>query len=387
MNFIEIPVDHKKIGSNKKDLEVIETVKACRRTAAKLMEENRELEALEREIEALRTLRNFSDFDNVEFRAMLATLLFDLSEIHYTLKDYKQSEKELEVLFRVLENLLKHESDRFGQYHVMAMDLSTRILRSRKKTLDMLVKQQLNAGALYDKVNSGVVAAIDRLVESLRSIGEMLASTGDYRAALKFYTEAIRLSKKRTGRVARREIAMSIEMAKVMMRIRPMRPRARRLLEAVLPAAIAQETVELEEDIHALFELLNKDMEQEPKWRTFLVKLQQETKRLSDARKQKAEERKEKKAEKEALKAEKKAAKEAKKAEKAMKQAEKETKKAQHDLKKDKTQKAVKETAEALKETAKAQDSEARLESEIKKAEMDLEKLEAEETKLDGEKK
>lgn len=61
--------------------------------------------------------------------------------------------------------------------------------------MELLVKQQINAGVLYDKVNAGVSAATDRLIESLRNVGELLASTGDYRAALKFYSEAIKLSK------------------------------------------------------------------------------------------------------------------------------------------------------------------------------------------------
>lgn len=300
MKFIEIPVDLKGLNPQSKDYEVIDAVITCRRTAEELVAENRYMDAMERVVEGLRTLRDFSDYSSHDFRSLLAALLFDLSEIQFELKDYKQSEKELEVLFKVLEGLVKEDAERFGKYHVMAMELSTRILRSRKKTLDLLVKQQMNAGVLYDKVNSGVAAATDRLIESLRNVGELLASTGDYRAALKFYSEAIRVSKKRTGKVTRKEIKMTIEMAKIMMRVSSMRPRAKRLLEAVLPHAISLETIELEEDILALMQIIDTNIENEPVWKIFMHKAQKEAKgQLSKLRKkEKGEKKEEKKGEK-----------------------------------------------------------------------------------------
>lgn len=278
MTLVEIPLDLTGFDRNSKDAGIIEAALACRQTARELMEEGRHIDALERTVEALRTLRDFSDFDNKEFRALFACLLFDLSETHFALKDYKQSEKELEILFRVLEGLIKEDAARFGKYHVMAMELSTRILRSRKKTLELLVKQQINAGALYDKVNAGVSAATDKLVDSLRNVGQLLASTGDYRGAMKFYAEAIKISKKRSGRVNRKEVKMTIEMAKIMTRERQMRPRAKRLLNAVLPYAIALETIELEEDILAMLEIIDADFEREPAWKTMIHKITQAAK-------------------------------------------------------------------------------------------------------------
>lgn len=267
--MIELPVNLKKI-ENPKDREIAEAVVECRNTVSQLMTEERYMDAMERTVEGLRMLRDFSSYSDHEFRALLAGMIFDLAEIHFQLKDYKQSEKELDTLFKVLENLLKEDAERFGKYHVLAMELSTRILRSRKKAMELLVKQQINAGMLYDKVNAGVAAATDRLIESLRNIGELLASSGDYRASLKFYSEAIKLSKKRTGKVTEREIRMTIEMAKIMMRLRQMRPRAKRLLEAVLPHSIKMGAIQLEEDILALMEILDADDSSESAWKTFI---------------------------------------------------------------------------------------------------------------------
>lgn len=301
MIFIEIPVERKKIEKKSKDASIVEAVESCRKTAEQLVKDNRHIDALERVVEGLRELREFSTYESTEFRALLASLLFDLAELHFELKDFKQSEKELEVLFKVLENLIRDDAERFGRYHILAMELSTRILRSRKKTLELLVKQQMNAGMLYEKVNSGVVAATDKLVDSLRNIGELLASTGDYRAALKFYSEAIKISKKRAGRVTRKEVKMTLEMARIMMRMRQMRPRAKRLLNAVLPHAIALETIELEEDILALMEIIDADVEHEPAWKMFMHKVQ----KITPFKKKDAKDSKEPKEEKDSKKSKK----------------------------------------------------------------------------------
>ena len=170
----------------------------------------------------------------------------------------------------MLGRLAKEDSERYGEFHILAMELAARIIRSRKKTIELLVKQQIVTESLYEKVNAGVASATERLSESLRKVGEFTAASGAYKEALKFYSEAIRFSKKRSGRIGRKEIRMSIEMAEVMSRMKSMRQRAKRLLAAVLPHAIALETIELEEDIIALIEMIDKYEEQPSKWKTFM---------------------------------------------------------------------------------------------------------------------
>ncbi|MDE6399415.1 MAG: hypothetical protein K2L68_00960, partial [Muribaculaceae bacterium] len=161
-----------KFDKNSGDVAILKEALNCRDTAEQLIAEERYMDAMERTVAALKILRDFPDFYNVEFRAVLVALLFDLSEIHFALKNYKQSEKELEILFKVLDNLVKTDEQRFGKYHILAMELSTRILRSRKKAMDLLVKQQIDAGLLYEKVNAGVVAATDKLVYAVRNVGQ-----------------------------------------------------------------------------------------------------------------------------------------------------------------------------------------------------------------------
>ena len=266
------------------DARILETVVNQRKEALELFEAEEYNKVLDKTVESLKAMREFSDYGSMEFREAVVVLLFDLSEIHYALKDYKQSKKELEQIFKFLEPLLKLDADRFGKYHVMAMELSTRILRSRKKMLDMLAKQQIHTGLLYDKVHNGVATATDKLVESLCKDAEMMASTGDYKGAVKFYMEAIKLSKKRAGRVTRREVAMTIEVARLLMRSRAQTERARRLLNAVLPHAVALEIVELEQEILGLLDNIEINVIHDSAWRQFMAKMQAATRFLKKNR-------------------------------------------------------------------------------------------------------
>ena len=273
MNQIGLTINTEAAGITPQDVEVLKNALEARSEAGEFLHQDKYLEAMERTVSALKIMREFSNYQNPEFRSLFVALLFDLAEIHYALKNYKQSEKEVEILFKVLDNLVKTDQERFGQYHILAMELSTRILRSRKKALDLLVKQQITTGTLYEKVNSGIAAATDKLVDSLCTTAQLLAATGDIRGALKFYAEAIKYSKKRTGRVTRKEVKMTVEMAEVMIRLRSMQPRAKRLLNAILPHAVALETVQLEQDIISLIEVIDANEEPETKWRMFLHKV------------------------------------------------------------------------------------------------------------------
>ena len=266
MNQIDVHIRMESFAKDSLEAEVLANVVAARLQISRLLEAEKYMETLERTISALQRLKDFPDHDNEEFRALLVALVFDLAEIHYMLKDYKRSEKELDALFKVLDPLMSKNPDRFGRLHILAMELSTRILRSRKKTIDMLARQQLHADALSEKVNSGILSATERLVDSLCNVGRLLAASGDYREAMKFYSEAIRISKKRAGRVNRKEIKLTTEMAEIMIRVKAMRPRAERLLDAVLPHAISLGETELQKEIETLKQMIKLQENMKVSW-------------------------------------------------------------------------------------------------------------------------
>ncbi len=266
MNQIDVHIRMEAFGKDSPEAEVLANVVATRLEISRLLEAEKYMEALERTISALQRLKDFPDHENEEFKAILVALIFDLAEIHFELKDFKRSEKELDALFKVLDPLLARNPERFGRLHILAMELSTRIIRSKKKTIDMLARQQLHADALTEKVNAGIISATERLVDSLCNVGRLLASSGDYREAMKFFSEAIRISKKRTGKVNKKEIKMTVEMAEVMIRVKSMRPRAERLLDAVLPHAIALGETELEQEILTLKEMIKLQENMKVSW-------------------------------------------------------------------------------------------------------------------------
>lgn len=273
MKQIELKLDLSSVALTPENIKTLTKALEERAQAGQYIAEEKYMEAMERTVTALKTLREYPDYQDPEFRQLFVALLFDLAEIHYALKNYKQSEKEVDVLFKVLDNIVKTDEEKYGEYHILAMELSTRILRSRKKTLDLLVKQQSTTGSLYEKVNSGISAATDKLVDSLRTTAQLLASTGDIREALKFYAEAIKYSKKRSGRVSLKEVKLTVEMAEAMIRLRSMRPRAKRLLEAVLPHACAAKDQSLQDSIHSLMDVIDNNTEPDTKWRLYLHKV------------------------------------------------------------------------------------------------------------------
>ena len=295
MSLIEYKLREKEQDKNSEDFRLLQEIEKLRQRTISDFEREEYGAAFDNTVEELKLLRQISDFSNLEVRAALVTILFDLAEIHYGLKDYKQSKKNLEHIFKYLEPLLKIDEERFGPMHLLAMELSTRVLRSRKRMLELLAKQQLHTGMLYEKVNAGVAAATDKLVESLCKDAGMLASTGDYKGAIRFYMEAIKLSKKRTGRVTRNEVAMTVEMAKLMMHSRQQTDRARRLLQAVLPHAVAAETVELEQEILKLISMIDEKSENDSAWRSFMSKVQSATRFLRRNKEEHAEDNEEQK--------------------------------------------------------------------------------------------
>lgn len=270
MKQIDLTINIDQTDLTPESKETLKNILKLRDEAGGFLKEEKYLEAMDKTVSGLKLMREFPDPKNQEFRILLVALIFDLAEIHYCLKNYKQSEKELEALFKLLDILIKTNEEIFGQYHILAMELTTRIIRSRKKALDLLMKQQIATEALYEKVNSGVAAATNKLVDSLCKTAQLLGATGNIRGAMKFYAEAIKYSKKRTGKVTPKEIEISIELAEVMMRIRSMLPRAKRLLETIQPHAISLGMTKEEEDIRSLIDVISHMEEPESKWRLYL---------------------------------------------------------------------------------------------------------------------
>ena len=82
MTQVEMPLHPERLGENTEGYEHLKEALEARSEAARFLEEEKYLEAMERTVTALRIMRDFPDYDNLEFRALLVALLFDLAEIH-----------------------------------------------------------------------------------------------------------------------------------------------------------------------------------------------------------------------------------------------------------------------------------------------------------------
>lgn len=125
------------------------------------------------------------------FLQVLGALLYDLSFLHIVRKEYKAAERTLEKSMRVFERLAKMNPDRYGSAHIMALNASTSVYRSRVKQVNLLAHFQVATSTYLEMVNSGIHDAMDRLIESLANEGEMLMQLGKYRDAVQYYSRAL----------------------------------------------------------------------------------------------------------------------------------------------------------------------------------------------------
>ena len=79
MTLKELPVILKNLAEGSKEHETACGVIALRSEAAALYETEKYDDALKKSVEALRALREWPDYSNCEFRALLMGLMFDIS--------------------------------------------------------------------------------------------------------------------------------------------------------------------------------------------------------------------------------------------------------------------------------------------------------------------
>ena len=87
MTQIDLSINLESPGLDPKDKEILKGVLEVRHEAGEFLRQDKYLEAMERTVAALKMMREFSNYQNPEFRSLFVALLFDLAEIHYYLKN------------------------------------------------------------------------------------------------------------------------------------------------------------------------------------------------------------------------------------------------------------------------------------------------------------
>ena len=91
------------------------------------------------------------------FLSVLAALLYDISFIHASRDENKQAEREIEKSMKLFERLARQNPDRYGAAHLLALNASTTVYKSRVKQANTLAHYQAATSTYLQMLNEGTV--------------------------------------------------------------------------------------------------------------------------------------------------------------------------------------------------------------------------------------
>ena len=200
-----------------------------------------------------------------DFLAQLAGLLYNLAYIHNQTGDNNRAVKELTKAQKLYERLVKRNNARFSAMLINSVEASTTIFKSRLKQMNVLAHYQSMTELYTEQVNKKdknaeqTRVAITNLVESLKNEGDTMLTLGNARAAVKYYTKALRYQKKINQQMGYRELTLSIALARALLRLSNRRTAAEQLLNSLLPLAQRLDAVQEIEQINQLLSNRNKN--------------------------------------------------------------------------------------------------------------------------------
>ena len=190
---------------------------------------------------ALQQLVSITGKKSEDFMAILVAILYNLAMVHNAVGDNSRAAKELTKAQQLLERLVKKNEERFSAMMLYAVEASTDIISSRTKQMNVLAHYQKIIDTYTSMLQSGqdcdTRTALIQLVDTLRKEGEIMLQMGNSRNAVKYYTKALRYQKKLNEPLGERDLALSIGLAKALMRLINRRAAAEQLLTSLLPLA------------------------------------------------------------------------------------------------------------------------------------------------------
>lgn len=192
---------------------------------------------------ALNVLISITNKRQEDFLAIVASLLYNLAYVHHATKDNGRAVKELTRAQKLFERLVKRNNNRFSAMLIYSVEASTTIFKSRVKQMNVLAHYQSTTElytAMLDEAGDAekLRTALSNLVDSLKNEGDLMLQMGNARNAVKFYTKALRYQKKlNTGSMGKRELNLSISLARALLRLVNRRDAAEQLLSSLLPLA------------------------------------------------------------------------------------------------------------------------------------------------------
>ncbi|MCC8071166.1 MAG: hypothetical protein LIO90_05120 [Bacteroidales bacterium] len=171
------------------------------------------------------------------FLSTLAPLLYDIALLHYDHGEYKQAERELEKAVKLFERLARTHPERYGAAHLLAMNATTQVYRSRVKQVNTLAHYQVASNTYLEMLNQGVEKAANSLVESLTNEGDTLMKMGRQREAVQYYLRALKYLTRLEPEFTLRQLHLSISLGEALLSVKASREKGVHLLNTMLHKA------------------------------------------------------------------------------------------------------------------------------------------------------
>lgn len=224
--------------SRKNSDNVADVLVAIKQVYVALLVEDEKIDlAMNVAAEALTLLAQNARRKDEDFMALLAMLLYDLAQIHCAKKEYKQAEREIAKSMKLLERLSKMKPQRYGSAHIIALNASTSIYRSRVDQANLLAHYQVATSTYLAEVNSGILDATTRLITSLENEGNTLSQMNRYREAIHFYTRALKYLTRIEPEFSLRQLRLSIALGEALIQAKASRDKGVHLLNTMLHKA------------------------------------------------------------------------------------------------------------------------------------------------------
>lgn len=168
------------------------------------------------------------------FLSVLASLLYDIALIHSSKGQYKQAEREIEKSMKLFERLSRQNPERYGAAHMLAMNASTSIYRSREKQAAMLADYKVETTNYLRMLNEGIEDAGLRLVESITAEGRTLSKMCRQREAIQYFTRALKLLTKINPEFGLQHLQLSVDLGEALLAVKGTREKGIHLLNTML---------------------------------------------------------------------------------------------------------------------------------------------------------
>lgn len=168
------------------------------------------------------------------FLSLLASLLFDIALLHDSRDEHKQAERAIEKSMKLFERLAKTNPRRYGSAHLLALNASTSIYKSRIKQTNTLAQYQAAANTYLRQIDEGIEGAGLRLVESLTDEGRTLAKMNRQREAIQYFTRALKYLTKISPEFSRQHLELSIDLGEALLAVKTTREKGIHLLNTML---------------------------------------------------------------------------------------------------------------------------------------------------------